>query len=81
MTWLSIADLLDQLDPPLSESELSHVSRLATAINHALHVAGEMPTTFDARSRALIVTKLQEAEHWSIELLRVAARPRSSPTQ
>lgn len=76
-----VDELLAALDPALSDSELSHFGRLATAINHAISVAGDMPTTFDPRARALIVTKLQEAEHWSLELLRVAARPRSSPTQ
>lgn len=76
-----IDQLLAALDPPLSDSELAHFARLATAINHSITVAGDMPTTFDARARALIITKLQEAEHWSLELLRAAARPRSSPTQ
>lgn len=75
------ADLVRALDPPLSADELSQFSRLTTAIHHAVSIAGEMPTTLDARARALIVTKLQEAEHWSFELLRVAARPRSAPTK
>lgn len=72
-----IDELLAALDPALSDSELTQFGQLTTAITHAITVAGEMPTTFDPRARALIVTKLQEAEHWSLELLRVAARPRT----
>lgn len=74
-----VDELLAALDPPLSESELAEFGRLWTAITHAITVAGEMPTTLDGRSRALVMTKLQEAEHWSLEILRVAARARSSP--
>lgn len=76
-----IDELLAALDPPLSDSELAQFGRLAIAINHAIAVAREMPTTFDAHARGLVVEKLQEAEHWSLEILRVAARPRISPTQ
>lgn len=75
-----IDQLLAALDPPLSDSELAHFARLAIAINHAIAVAREMPTTFDAHARGLVVEKLQEAEHWSLEILRVAAEPRISST-
>lgn len=72
--WVSLADLVVGA-APMSETELSEFGRLATAIRHAITVAGEMPTTFDPRARALVVTKLQEAEHWSIELLRITKSP------
>lgn len=78
---MNIAAIIEALQPLLSDDELSEFGRLAMAIEHAIAVAGGMPTTLDPRARALIVTKLQEAEHWSIELLRVAARPRSDPPQ
>lgn len=77
---MNLTQLIDALDPPLSADELGEFSRLVTAIEHAITVASQMPTTLDAHVRALIVVKLQEAEHWSLELLRVP-RERSTPTQ
>lgn len=56
--------------PDLSQAELAEIGRLALALNHALDVAAEMPTTLDAHARGLVVEKLQEAEHWMIELVR-----------
>jgi hypothetical protein len=77
----SIGEIIDRLAPPLSESELSHIGDLSRAINHAITVAENTPSTLDGRARALIITKLQEAEHWTIELLRAVPRPRGNPTQ
>lgn len=82
--WISLADIITRNcdPPPLSDQELQAFAHLTAAIEHALQIAVNMPTTLDARSRALVVTKLQESEHWSLEILRVAARgtARSSPT-
>lgn len=77
---MNLHGLIDALDPPLSEHELAEFQRLMIAIHHSLDVAAAMPTTLDGRVRALVITKLQEAEHWSLELLRVP-RPKGSPTQ
>lgn len=78
--WRSLAQIV--ADTPLSDDEIAEFSRLSAAITHAIDTAGRMPTTLDARARALVVTKLQEAEHWSLEMLRIAAlgRSRSSST-
>ena len=72
MSWVPVSNLAAQLGESLSESELAHYQRLALAINHAFEVATELPTSLDARARELIITKLQEAGHWSVELLRAA---------
>lgn len=79
--WVSLADLIDAMRGPLSESELSEFGRLSMAITHALNVARVMPSTLDAHALGLIVDKLMEAEHWSFELLRATQRPRSPPPQ
>lgn len=78
--WISMADLVGRLQPPLSDAELAEFARLSTAIAFAAEVARNMPITLDGRARSLVVTKLQEAEHWSLELLRVADRERNTPT-
>jgi hypothetical protein len=78
-TWISLGDVVAPLQSELSDAELVEFARLSQAITFAIRVAGEMPTTLDARARALVVTKLQEAEHWSLELVRVAAQQRSTP--
>jgi hypothetical protein len=70
----STVDILAKLAPALDHSELDGICRLSVAINHAIKCAQEMPTTLDPRARALVVTKLQEADHWCLELTRIAAK-------
>ena len=67
-------DFLTQLAPALASDELEAMCRLSMAIEHAIRCAQEMPTTLDPRARALVVTKLQEADHWCLELTRIAAK-------
>lgn len=70
----STADILAKLAPALASDELDGICKLSISINHAIKCAQEMPTTLDHRARALVVTKLQEADHWCLELTRIAAR-------
>lgn len=70
----STADILAKLAPALAGDELDGICKLSIAINHAIKCAQDMPTTLDPRARALVVTKLQEADHWCLELTRIAAK-------
>lgn len=69
-TWVLLAEVVSDLAPTLTDADRSDYSRLATAISHALNVAEQMPTTFDVHTRGLVVDKLSEAGHWSVEMLR-----------
>jgi hypothetical protein len=73
VSWTPLTATAEHLARVLSESELAEYQRLYQSINHALTVATSLPTTLDPRARELIITKLQEADHWSMELLRAAA--------
>lgn len=70
----STVDILAKLAPALDHNELDGICRLSIAINHAIKSAEQLPTTLDPRSRSLIVERLQEADHWCLELTRIAAR-------
>jgi hypothetical protein len=70
----STADILAKLAPALDAQELEDICRLSMAITHAIACAHGLTTTLDPRARALIVTKLQEADHWCLELTRIAAK-------
>jgi hypothetical protein len=74
--WLSLAEVVDGLLPPLSDNERAEFRRLLAAIGNAQQIARNLPTTLDAHARTLIVTKLQESEHWTLELLRAASAER-----
>lgn len=67
---LSTIDILAQCAPALSLDELDSIMKLNQAIEHAKTCAVSLHSTLDARARALIVTKLQEADHWCLELMR-----------
>lgn len=70
----STADIMARLAPLLTLDELEGACKLSMAINHAIKCTQELPSTLDARARALVVTKLQEADHWCLELIRIAAK-------
>jgi hypothetical protein len=70
----STVDILAKLAPALDPAELEGICKLSIAINHAIKCAQDMPTSLDPRARALVVTKLQEADHWCLELTRIAAK-------
>jgi hypothetical protein len=67
---LSTVDILAQCAPALSLDELESIMKLNQAIEHAKKCAEGLHSTLDARARDLIITKLQEADHWCFELLR-----------
>lgn len=79
--FVSIVQILEDLAMrvPISETELSDIGRLALAIEHAISVAQALPTTLDAGARDHIITKLQEAEHWSFELIRFRSTRCAAP--
>lgn len=70
----STVDILARLAPALDHDELDGICKLSIAINHAIKCTQDLPTTLDPRSRALVITKLQEADHWCLELTRIAAK-------
>lgn len=74
MISLLNAGILQKYAPSLSEEEIEAVCCLSVAINHAIGSVQAMPTTLDAHARDLIIDKLKEAEHWCLELTRIAAR-------
>jgi hypothetical protein len=67
---LSTVDILAQCAPALSLDELDSIMRLNQAITHAVKSAEQLHSTLDSRARGLIVEKLQEADHWCLELIR-----------
>lgn len=71
---LSTVDILAQCAPALSLDELESIMKLNQAIEHAKTCAEGLHSTLDPRARALIVTKLQEADHWCLELIRQVER-------
>jgi hypothetical protein len=77
VSWVPLADVVASLTPTVTEAELAEYQRLAMAINYAITVATEMPSTLDPRARSLVITKLQEAGHWTVELVRAADRPKT----
>jgi hypothetical protein len=74
--WLSLAEVVEGLMSPLSDCERAQFRRLLVTISSAQQLARNLPTTLDAHARTLIVTKLQESEHWTLELLRAASLER-----
>lgn len=67
---LSIVGILAECAPALSLDELESIAVLTQAITHAITKAEALHSTLDGRARALIITKLQEADHWCLELIR-----------
>lgn len=53
--------------------ECHAVDELLEAIAAARARARAMPGTLDGRSLALIATKLDEAEHWAHQVVRIAS--------
>lgn len=41
-------------------------------IQRATDFARNAPATLDGRARSLVITKLEEAEHWALHCLRLA---------
>jgi len=58
------------------------LAALLVSLDDSLRRAQKVPQGVDRRCMALVVTKLEEAEHWALHALRVsseAARARSLP--
>ena len=69
----ALIDFIAEHSPNLTKAELDAVSGLLVALMNATHHAQQLPSSLDGRARALIVTKLQEAGHWCIELTRAGS--------
>jgi len=62
----TVRELLEAWLPGLSLNEAQGLDAVQSTIAFALEHARSLPATLDGRTRALIVTKLEEAEHWAI---------------
>lgn len=56
----------------LTLDECESITALALAIGDAIRRAQKVPGSIDRRCMALVVTKLEEAEHWALQAIRVA---------
>lgn len=56
----------------LTLDECESTTALLLSIADAIRRAQKVPASIDRRCMALVVTKLEEAEHWAIQSLRVA---------
>jgi hypothetical protein len=66
------ADILAAWSRNLSVEEYAALSELAELVGQAIRRTQQVPATVDRRCMALVVTKLEEAEHWTLAALRVA---------
>ena len=57
----------------LTHNEAEALGALHDAVAEAIRRAQKLPPSIDRRAAALIVTKLEEAEHWALEARRIAA--------
>jgi hypothetical protein len=74
----SMDELLAAWRQRLTHNENESLSALADAVAEAIRRAQKLPPSIDRRCAALIVTKLEEAEHWSFQAWRLAVdRPQS----
>lgn len=69
----AIADLQAAWSERLTGDEHECLSVLHDAIAEAIRRAQKVPSTIDRRCMALVVTKLEEAEHWALQARRIAA--------
>ena len=68
----AVQDLLDVWLRSLPMHESRALNDLALALAFAKEKAESLPPSIDRRCAALINTKLDEAEHWSLAALRAA---------
>jgi hypothetical protein len=68
----SIQVLLDAWQSGLTHDEHLALGALHMAVAEAIRRAQKVPSTIDRRCMALVVTKLEEAEHWALQARRVA---------
>lgn len=66
------SDILAAWSRNLTVDEYGAMAAVAQVIDDAIRRAQKVPATIDRRCMALVVTKLEEAEHWALAALRVA---------
>ncbi len=68
----AISDLLVAWARGMSTDEYSSLTVTNDAIAEAIRRAQKVPSSVDRRCMALVVTKLEEAEHWALQAMRIA---------
>jgi hypothetical protein len=68
----AISDLLAAWSARLTSDENESLGALHDAVAEALRRAQKVPGSIDRRCMALVVTKLEEAEHWALQARRIA---------
>lgn len=68
----SVADLLAAWSRGLTVDEHQSLSVLYTAIAEAIRRGQKVPASIDRRCMALCVDRLEEAEHWALQAVRIA---------
>jgi len=66
----AITELLAAWQTDLTNDEHLALCVLHDAIAEAIRRAQKVPATIDRRSMALVVTKLEESEHWALQARR-----------
>lgn len=69
----AIAELLEAWSSKLTTNEHESLAALHDVIAEAIRRAQKVPPSIDRRCMALVVTKLEEAEHWALQARRVAS--------
>lgn len=69
----AIAELLAAWSGRLTADEHEALSAVHEVIAEAIRRAQKVPSSLDRRCLALVVTKLEEAEHWALQARRIAA--------
>jgi hypothetical protein len=69
----SAADILATWARGLSDPELGAMALLLQNITVCIERARQAPPSIDRRCLALCITKLEEAEHWALQAVRVYA--------
>jgi hypothetical protein len=64
--------------PRLTADEHEALSAVHDVIAEAIRRAQKVPSSIDRRCMALVVTKLEEAEHWALQARRLAADRKAS---
>ena len=64
--------LLEAWGGALTLDEALALGAVHDVIAEAIRRAQKLPPSIDRRAAALVVTKLEEAEHWALEARRIA---------
>ena len=68
----AVSDLLAAWTRGLTNNEHESLNVLYQAIAEAIRRGQKVPPSIDRRCMALVVQKLEEAEHWALQALRIA---------